>query len=429
MRTLKKTPLLFQIFELLFVYPTPGNISYFWNFGSLAGLALMIQIVTGIGLTFWYVGHVDFAFASVEFIMREVNGGWLLRYMHSNGASLFFVVVYLHIGRNLFFGSYTYPREKLWISGVIIFLVMIITAFLGYVLPWGQMSYWAATVITSLLSVIPLIGEQILFFIWGGISIDQPTLTRVYGLHYLLPFVLLGLVILHIFLLHAHGSNNPAGMRRSDLLPFHPYFSYKDLLGFLVTLWVYFYFVFKCPNYLSHSDNYILADAGVTPTHIVPEWYFLPFYAILRSVPSKAGGVFLLVGAILTILLLPYFLVPMQKSGFFRPLFQRPFKLFVWVWFFLGWSGGNPIETPFYELCQTATFFYFAFFLFVLPIITFVENFLYYKPRLSFLFFQVEGWIFFEKKLAIVRGLRVFRAFVKRFGIEFRKRRFYKIWF
>jgi len=304
MRPLKHSNILSLLYKLGFLYPTPSTITYYWNFGSLAGLALAIQILTGLALTFWYIGSVELAFASVEFIMREVNGGWLIRYMHSNGASLFFVVVYLHIGRNLFFGSYTYPREKLWISGVVIFLVMIITAFFGYVLPWGQMSYWAATVITSLLSVIPFIGEQVLFFVWGGISIDQPTLTRVYGLHYLLPFVLLGIVILHIILLHEHGSNNASGMVKIDSLPFHPYFTYKDLLGFLVTLWVYLYFVFKCPNLLSHSDNYILADPGVTPTHIVPEWYFLPFYAILRSIPDKLLGVLALLASILVLFLL-----------------------------------------------------------------------------------------------------------------------------
>lgn len=379
MRFLHHSKILALVHKLGLLYPTPSTITYFWNFGSLAGMALVIQILTGLALTFWYIGSAELAFASVEFIMREVNGGWLIRYMHSNGASLFFVVVYLHIGRNLFFGSYTYPREKLWISGVIIFLVMIITAFFGYVLPWGQMSYWAATVITSLLSVIPFIGEQVLFFVWGGISIDQPTLTRVYGLHYLLPFVLLGLVILHIILLHEHGSNNGSGMPKIDILPFHPYFTYKDLLGCLVTLWVYFYFVFKCPNWLSHSDNYILADPGVTPTHIVPEWYFLPFYAILRSVPSKAGGVFLLIGAIVTLLILPFLVKPIQKSGLFRPLFQNPFKVFVWVWFFLGWSGGNPIETPFYEMCQIATLSYFFYFLVLLPLITYFENFVYHS--------------------------------------------------
>jgi len=379
MRPLQKSSIISSIYNHGFLYPTPSSLSYFWNFGSLAGLALGIQIVTGIALTFWYIGNVDLAFSSVEFLMREVNGGWLIRYLHSNGASLFFVVVYLHIGRSLYFGSYTYPREKLWISGVIIFLAMIITAFLGYVLPWGQMSYWAATVITSLLSVVPLIGEQLLFFVWGGISIDQPTLTRVYGLHYLLPFVLVALVVLHIILLHENGSNNGSGMEKLDTVPFHPYYTYKDLLGYIITLIGYCFITFQYPNLLSHSDNYILADPGVTPTHIVPEWYFLPFYAILRSVPSKAGGVFLLAGAILTLLLIPFFVIPIQRSGFFRPFFQNGLIAFIFVWFILGWSGGNPIETPYYEICQAATFLYFFFFLVFLPVINYAENYVYFE--------------------------------------------------
>jgi len=379
MRFLNHHQLLSFIYQYGLLYPTPSNLTYFWNFGSLAGLALGLQIVTGIVLTFWYVGSVNLAFYSVEFIMREVNFGWLIRYLHANGASFFFVVVYLHMGRGLFFGSYTYPREKLWMSGVIIFLVMIITAFLGYVLPWGQMSYWAATVITSLLSVLPWIGMPLLFYVWGGISIDQPTLTRVYGLHYLLPFVLLGLVILHILLLHENGSNNSLGMEKLDLISFHPYYTYKDLLGVLVSLFFFLWITFQYPNVLSHSDNYMLADPGVTPTHIVPEWYFLPFYAILRSVPNKAGGVCLLIGAILCILLLPLFVSPIQRSGLFRPFFKPSFIAFGFICLFLGWSGGNPIETPYYELCQLVTIFYFSYFLVFLPGLDFLEEYFYHR--------------------------------------------------
>lgn len=377
MRFIKQQQILSAIYNSGILYPTPSNLTYFWNFGSLAGLALGIQIVTGLALTFWYIGSVNLAFSSVEFIMREVNFGWLIRYLHANGASLFFVVVYLHMGRGLFFGSYTYPREKLWMSGVIIFLVMIITAFLGYVLPWGQMSYWAATVITSLLSVVPFIGTNLLFYVWGGISIDQPTLSRVYGLHYLLPFVLVGLVVLHIVLLHEHGSNNSLGLESLDLISFHPYYTYKDLLGIFIVLFIFLEITLQYPNLLSHSDNYILADPGVTPTHIVPEWYFLPYYAILRSVPNKAGGVCLLLGAILCLFFLPLLISPLQRSGNFRPLFKDTFGFFIFIWFLLGWSGGNPIETPYYELCQIVTIFYFLFFLVILPCLDFLENLFY----------------------------------------------------
>ena len=366
MRPLRHYPLLSAVHRAAFLYPTPTNLSYYWNFGSLAGLALLLQVLTGLALTFWYVGSVDLAFSSVEFLMREVNGGWLLRYLHANGASLFFVVVYLHVGRGLYFGSYMFPRERLWMSGVLLLLLMILTAFLGYVLPWGQMSYWAATVITSLLSVIPVVGEPLLQFVWGGISIDQPTLTRVYGLHYLLPFVLIALAGLHVVLLHGHGSNNASGMEKLDTIPFHPYFTYKDLVGVLVALLGYAYVVFRLPNALSHADNYVLADPGVTPTHIVPEWYFLPFYAILRSVPSKTVGVLLLLGAILTLFVLPFLTSPLQRSGNFRPLLRKGLAWFFMLWFVLGWSGGNPIETPYYEVCQAATLLYFGFF-FCLP--------------------------------------------------------------
>ena len=290
MRFVNTHQILSAIYSSGLLYPIPSNLTYFWNFGSLAGLALGIQIVTGLALTFWYIGSVNVAFSSVEFIMREVNFGWLIRYLHANGASLFFVVVYLHMGRGLFFGSYTHPREKLWMSGVIIFLVMIITAFLGYVLPWGHMSYWAATVITSLLSVIPFFGTALLlallFYVWGGISIDQPTLSRVYGLHYLLPFILVGLVVLHIVLLHEHGSNNSIGMEKLDLISFHPYTIYKKLLGVIVVLFCFLEITLQYPNLLSHSDNYILADFGVMSTHIVPAWFFLPYYAILCLLSS-----------------------------------------------------------------------------------------------------------------------------------------------
>lgn len=374
MRTLSRSNLIDFLYKLLLLYPTPVVLSYLWNFGSLAGIALAVQIVTGVGLAFWYIPSVDLAFSSVEFIMREVTGGWWLRYLHANGASLFFVVVYLHIARGIFYGSYTKPREKVWYSGVVIFILMILTAFLGYVLPWGQMSYWAAMVITSLLSVIPGLGESLLSYVWGGIAIDQPTLTRVYGLHFLLPFVLVALVGLHIVFLHEHGSNNPLGIRSVWGIVFHPYYTYKDLLGLLIAILVYLFVVVNMPNVLSHSDNYILADPGVTPTHIVPEWYFLPFYGILRSVPDKAGGVSLLALALGVLLIFPILSKPPVRSGMFRPVFRYGFEVFALVWLVLGWSGGNPVESPFYEICQTATLLYFIFFLFFNPVLVWVEG-------------------------------------------------------
>jgi len=375
MRPIYNWNLVGLFYRLALLYPTPISLSYLWNFGALAGLALCIQIITGVGLAFWYVPNVDLAFNSVEFIVREVSGGWWLRYLHANGASLFFVVVYLHMARGVFYGSYIRPRELVWYTGVVIFILMILTAFLGYVLPWGQMSYWAATVITSLLSVVPKIGSSLLLYVWGGISIDQPTLTRVYGLHFLLPFVLVALVILHIIFLHEHGSSNPFGISCVvSSVAFHPYYTYKDLLGVLLAVLFYVLVVVNFPNALSHSDNYILADPGVTPTHIVPEWYFLPFYGILRSVPDKAGGVALLVAALLVLFILPLLSKPIVRSGMFRPVFRYGFEMFVVIWMILGWSGGNPVESPFYEICQLATILYFIFFLVFSPVVVFVEE-------------------------------------------------------
>jgi len=368
-------------YRLALLYPTPIALSYLWNFGVLSGVALVIQIITGVGLSFWYIPSVDLAFNSVEFIMREVSGGWWLRYLHANGASLFFVAVYLHIMRGVFYGSYTQPRELVWYTGVLIFLLMILTAFLGYVLPWGQMSYWAATVITSLLSVVPKIGTSLLLYVWGGIAIDQPTLTRVYGLHFLMPFVLVALVVLHIIFLHEHGSNNPLGIFSISSVSFHPYYTYKDLLGVIVAIFMYMLVVINFPNFLSHSDNYILADPGVTPTHIVPEWYFLPFYGILRSVPDKAGGVTLLLLALAVLFALPLLSRPVVRSGVFRPIFCYGFELFVVVCLVLGWSGGNPVESPFYEICQIATVLYFMFFLIFSPFVVWLEE------RVGFLYF------------------------------------------
>lgn len=358
-------------------YPAPRNLSYWWNFGSLAGLFLVIQIVTGIVLAMHYTAHVDHAFASVERIMRDVNFGWLLRYVHANGASAFFLVVYIHIFRGLYYGSYKSPREVLWWLGVIILLVMMATAFMGYVLPWGQMSFWAATVITNLFSAIPLVGESIVTWLWGGFSVDNPTLVRFYSLHYLLPFVLVGIVILHLWALHRFGSNNPLGIDTKgpqDQLPFHPYYTTKDLVGVGAALVIFFLFVFYAPNYAGHPDNYIAADPLVTPAHIVPEWYFLPFYAILRSIPYKLLGVILMFGSIAVLFVLPWLDTSRVRSARFRPIY----KLFFWVLVIdvivLGFAGAKPPEGAWLIYGRLATAYYFLHFLVLLPFIGWFET-------------------------------------------------------
>lgn len=351
-------------------YQVPKNLSYAWNFGSLAGVALLLQIVTGIVLAMHYTPHSTMAFDSVENIMRNVNYGWLIRYMHAVGASMFFMVVYLHILRGLYYGSYKAPREMLWWFGIIIFIAMMATAFMGYVLPWGQMSYWGATVITNLFSAIPAVGESIVTFLWGGYSVDNPTLNRFFSLHYLLPFVILGLVVLHVVALHMHGSNNPTGVEvksKKDTIPFHPYYTVKDFVGFGVFFLIYGYFVFFAPNYLGHPDNYIPADPMVTPAHIVPEWYFLPFYAILRAIPDKLGGVVMMFGSLLILFALPWLDSSKVKSGMFRPWFKAFFWLFTLNFILLGYLGAKPPEGIYVILSRCATFYYFAYFLLILP--------------------------------------------------------------
>ena len=290
-------------------YPTPKNLNYWWNFGSLAGIVLVIMIMSGIVLAMHYTAHVDHAFQSVERIMRDVNYGWLVRYIHANGASFFFIVVYIHIFRGLYYGSYKAPRELLWMLGVVILILMMATAFMGYVLPWGQMSFWGATVITNLFSAIPLVGESIVTLLWGGFSVDNPTLNRFYALHYLLPFVIVGVVVLHIVALHRFGSNNPLGIDvrgNQDTISFHPYYTVKDAFGLGVFLILLSAVVFFLPNSMGHPDNYIPANPMVTPAHIVPEWYFLPFYAILRAVPDKLFGVLAMFAAIGVLFILPW---------------------------------------------------------------------------------------------------------------------------
>ena len=353
-------------------YPTPKNLNYWWNFGSLAGFFLLVQIITGIILSMHYTAHVDHAFTSIEHIMRNVNHGWLIRYIHMNGASFFFIVVFIHIFRGLYYGSYKAPRELLWWLGIIILLLMMATAFMGYVLPWGQMSFWGATVITNLFSAIPIIGEGITQWLWGGYSIDNPTLSRFYTLHFLFPFLIVGVVILHIVALHTHGSNNPLGIDKKgtqDTIPFHPYYTIKDLFGLSFALTIFFAVVFFIPDYLGHPDNYIPADPLKTPAHIVPEWYFLPFYAILRAIPDKLGGVIAMFSAIFVLFLLPWLDSSKVRSATFRPIYKKFFWIFVLNAVILGWVGSKPAEGHYILIGRIATIYYFAHFLILLPLL------------------------------------------------------------
>jgi quinol-cytochrome oxidoreductase complex cytochrome b subunit len=361
----------------LYEYPTPRNLTYWWNFGSLSGIMLVVMIVTGVFLAMQYTPSADYAFESVERIMRDVNWGWMLRYAHMNGASMFFAIVYIHLFRGLYYGSYKQPRELLWILGVIILILMIMTAFMGYVLPWGQMSYWAATVITNLFSAIPLIGQSIVTFLWGGFTVGNPTLNRFYALHYLLPFIILGLVLLHLIALHRFGSNNPLGIDLKgpqDTLPFHPYFTIKDLFGLTVFLLIYALFIFYAPNVLGNSDNYIPANSMQTPNHIVPEWYLLPYYAILRSVPNKLLGVILAFGSIFLMFIVPWLDTSPVRSARFRPVYKWVFWLLVIDVIALGWVGANPPEGLVVTVGQIATFYYFIHFLVLFPVIGKLER-------------------------------------------------------
>jgi len=359
----------------LIEYPNPANLSYFWGYGSMAGIFLGLQIVTGILLAMHYTPHVDLAFNSVEHIMRDVNGGWLLRYLHANGASLFFFVVYIHIGRGLYYGSYAAPRHILWIIGVVIIILMMATAFMGYVLPWGQMSFWAATVITNLFSAIPVVGPSIVEWLWGGFSVDNATLNRFFSLHYLLPFILAAAVIAHLVSLHEVGSNNPLGISAlSDKIAFHPYLWIKDVFGWLLIGFVYLAFVFYSPNTLGHPDNYVEGNPMVTPAHIVPEWYFLPYYAVLRSIPDKLLGVVAFGGSLAVWLILPFLHTSNVRSSLFRPLFRVFYWLFILDFLILGWIGGNLAESPYLEIGQLATVYYFLFPLVIIPGLGILEN-------------------------------------------------------
>ncbi len=372
-----RLPFVAMLQHELYEYPTPRNLSYWWNFGSLSGIMLVVMIVTGIFLAMQYTPHADLAFDSVERIMRDVDYGWMLRYAHMNGASMFFALLYIHMFRGLYYGSYKQPRELLWILGVIILILAIMTAFMGYVLPWGQMSYWAATVITNLFSAIPLIGQSIVTFLWGGFTVGNPTLNRFYALHYLLPFVILAVVLLHLIALHRFGSNNPLGIEMKgpqDTLPFHPYFTIKDLFGLAVFLLIYSFFVFYAPNFLGSSDNYIPANPMQTPNHIVPEWYLLPYYAILRSVPNKLLGVILAFGSIFLLFLVPWLDSSPVRSARFRPVYKWVFWLLVIDVVALGWVGANPPEGLVVTVGQIATLYYFVHFLILFPVIGRLER-------------------------------------------------------
>jgi ubiquinol-cytochrome c reductase cytochrome b/c1 subunit len=358
-------------------YPMPKNCNYLWSFGAIAMVVLITMIVSGITLAMNYTAHTSMAFQSVERIMRDVNFGWLIRYIHMNGASMFFIAVFIHIFRGLYFGSYKAPREILWMLGVVILLLMMATAFMGYVLPWGQMSFWGATVITNLFSAFPIIGDHIVTWLWGGFSVDNPTLNRFYALHYLLPFVLLGVVFLHVAAVHVHGSNNPVGIDikgPQDSLPFHPYFTIKDTFGLGVFMLVFAGFVFFAPNYMGHPDNYIPANPLVTPAHIVPEWYFLPFYAILRAVPDKLGGVLAMFGAIAVLFVVPWLDTSKVRSANYRPLYRQFFWVLVVASVLLGYAGSQPAEGVWLIIARVAAIYYFAHFLIILPLLGKLER-------------------------------------------------------
>jgi len=364
------------------VFPTPRNFNYLWNFGALALFMLVTMIATGVFLAMQYTPNDKLAFDSVEHIMRDVNYGWLIRYIHANGSSMFFLAVYVHIFRGLYYGSYKRPRELLWILGAVIFLLMIATAFMGYTLPWGQMSFWGATVITNLLGALPWVGKAITTWLWGGFAVGNPTLNRFFALHYLLPFVIAAVVFLHVWALHITGSNNPLGIEpksEKDTLPFHPYYTMKDTFGLSVFVLIYAIIVFYIPNYLGDPDNYIKADPMATPAHIVPEWYLLPFYAILRSIPDKLGGVIAMFGSIALLFVLPWLDTSRVRSCRFRPLMKQFFWAFAVVCVVLGYCGSQSVDAavagiPLVWVARIGTLYYFLFFWVLMPIVGLIET-------------------------------------------------------
>ncbi len=373
----KRLPIGGLIHSSFVAYPTPRNLNYWWTFGGILSFMLGVQIITGVMLAMHYTPHADLAFKSVESIMRDVNYGWLLRYLHATGASMFFIAVYIHMFRGMYYGSYKEPREVLWILGVIIYLLMMATGFLGYTLPWGQMSFWGATVITNFFSAFPGIGEPLVTWLWGGYGVGSPTLNRFFSLHYLLPFVIAGVVILHVWALHVSGQNNPTGIEPKsdkDTVPFTPYATVKD--GFMIVCFclLFAYFVFYVPNYLGHADNYVPANPAVTPAHIVPEWYYLPFYAILRAIPNKLMGVLALFGSIGILAFLPWLDTSRVKSARYRPLYRQFFWLFFAVCIGLGWLGAKPAEGIYVVLARILTIYYFAHFIIILPLLGIFEK-------------------------------------------------------
>nr|YP_009370743.1 apocytochrome b [Eukaryota sp. BB2]AQL10469.1 apocytochrome b [Eukaryota sp. BB2] len=373
------------VHSFLIEYPTPYNINYFWNFGFIAGLFLIVQIFTGVFLAMYYTPHIDLAFLSVDYIMRDLHYGWLVRYLHSNGASMFFIAMYLHIFKGLYYGSYKTPRKFVWCIGVIIYILTMATAFIGYVLPWGQMSFWGATVITNFVTVIPFVGKDIVTWLWGGFSINNATLNRFFSLHYLLPFVILGLVGFHLIVLHESGGNNPSGFKidRIDKVSFYPYSYVKDLLGTFLFFMIFFTFVFFFPEALGHSDNYIEANPIVTPNHIVPEWYFLPFYAILRSILHKTWGIVIMFLSLFIFMFLPFFDYKSQiKSSMFKSFYKKIFWLFLCNLIYLGVLGAATPISPYIELGLICTHFHLLFFTLIVPMISFLEwtYFMKYVP-------------------------------------------------
>ena len=379
-----RMPLPRLMYDSFVAYPVPRNLNYAYTFGGILSIMLVVQILTGIVLAMHYAPVSSMAFNSVEHIMRDVNSGWLLRYMHSNGASFFFIAVYVHMMRGLYYGSYKAPRELLWILGVIIYLLMMATGFMGYVLPWGQMSFWGATVITGFFSAFPLVGEWVQELLLGGFAVDNPTLNRFFSLHYLLPFMIAGVVVLHVWALHVTGQSNPTGIEvksKTDTVPFTPHATVKDAFATVVFLFVFAYFIFYIPNFLGHPDNYVEANPLKTPAHIVPEWYYLPFYAILRAitfniglVDSKLGGVLAMFGSILILFLVPWLDTSRVRSAVYRPWYKLFFWLFVADCIFLGWLGAKPAEGGYVFMAQVGTLYYFAFFIVVMPVLGLIET-------------------------------------------------------
>nr|AFV95470.1 cytochrome b [Pachytriton brevipes] len=371
--TRKTHPLLKIINNSFIDLPTPSNISYWWNFGSLLGVCLITQIITGLFLAMHYTADTQSAFSSVAHICRDVNHGWLMRNIHANGASFFFICVYLHVGRGLYYGSYMF--KETWNIGVVLLLLVMATAFVGYVLPWGQMSFWGASVITNLLSAVPYVGSSLVEWVWGGFSVDKATLTRFFAFHFLLPFLIAGMSIIHLLFLHETGSNNPTGIpSNQDKISFHPYFSYKDLLGFLLALLTLVLIALIVPNLLVDPENFIPANPLMAPPHIKPEWYFLFAYAILRSIPNKLGGVIALLMSILILMFIPMLHMSKQRSLVFRSMSQILFWLLVANTLILTWIGGMPVEPPFTEIGQVASILYFLLFIIMIPLIGLWEN-------------------------------------------------------